>query len=221
MQNRDEISKRFGGQLLSDLINGGNPNSNRATWLILALLAFVGEEAVQVLYRKNFGVGGLNIFRIILCFLLFEVIAVVFFLSGANMSPSMDVIGSKASYTWAGVFYIILGFIVLFKGLAGVAKARNSKQPYKFTGESAILAFLGKDGWSQSKIQNVAEPILTLSVGFAFALVNILWGIPIIYCALSVWACKIIDAVFFDPSDPFDTQSTSRQQQGRDFHNVK
>jgi hypothetical protein len=218
MENREELSKRFTTQWMSDLINGGNPASNRMAWTILAMLSFVGEEAVQIVFRKNFGIGGLSVLRIVVCFLLFELVAVLCFFLGTHPMESRAVIGSSASFTWAGMFYVVLGFIVLIKGFMGMAKAKKSNRFDKFTGESAILSFLGKDGWSQSRIQNVAEPVLTLAVGVALSFVNILWGVVIIYCGISVWACKVMDAIFLEPSDP---QPTSQQQQGRNFHDVK
>jgi len=218
MQNRKELFKRFWGQLASDIVNGGTPASNRITWLALAMLAFVGEEAVQVLFRRKFGVGGLDPIRIIVCFLLFEIIAVIFFILGTNISESMEVVGKQSSFTWAGVFYLIVGLVVLIKGFLGISKARKSGLHNNFAGESALLSFLGKDGWSQSKIQNIAEPVFTLSMGVALSFVNIFWGIPIIYCAFSVWACTVIDDIFIDPTSH---QSSTQSQQGKNFHDVK
>lgn len=214
MENRDEFFNKLGGQLGADFVRRADPvAASRITWVLLAMLAFVGEEAVQVLFRKNFGPGGLSALRVIVCFILFEIIAVIFFLFGAFADKSLDVVGTHASFICAGIFYVVLGFVVLMKGLKGIAKAKNSDRPYKFAGESAMLSFLVKDGWSQSKTQNLAEPVLTLAIGIFFSFVNILWGIPVIYCALSVWACKVMDAIFLDPQEP---PTTNWQQQGRD-----
>ncbi|MCW5921441.1 MAG: hypothetical protein KIS77_03800 [Saprospiraceae bacterium] len=213
MKNRDEFSERMAG-FLGSLIVG----KDKLTWVILAMLAFVGEEAVQVIFRRNFGPGGLSGLRIVVCFILFELIAVIFFLLNLYADGSSKIIGSPESFAWAGVFYFILGFIVLRNGLKGIAKARNSNRPYKFVGESAVLSFLKKDGWSENKIQNLAEPILTLAVGIFLSFINILWGIPIIYCALSVWACMVMDAIFLETPEPQTTNRRSDDRDSADFN---
>jgi len=211
MENRDEFSKRLFFQWLRDqMVPSGQISQRRSDLAFLALLAFVGEEAVQIIFRKNFGKGGLDPIRIIVCFLLFEIIAVAFFLTGLFADDSLEVIGSRLSFFLASGFYAVLGFIILLKGIRGIKEA---KEDYLLSGESAFLSFLTKDGWSHSKIQNIAEPVLTLAIGVFFLLINIPWGIPIIYCALSVWACKVIDSIFLiPPSNP----NSNRQQNGGD-----
>ncbi len=218
MKDRKDFSKGLLKQFLISIFKPDAPGAtdNRGLLAALGLLAFVGEEAVQVLFRKNFGKDALDPQRILGCFILFELLAGIFFF--VEGSPdSTDKIGSHESSVWGGIFYFLLGLVVLIKGMRGIEKAKGSKKPYKYAGDSAVLGFL-KSERGEPEIQRVWEPVFVLAIGIFFSFINILWGFPIIYCGLSVWACLILDEIFLEPSD---SQSSGQPPQGRRPSNTK
>lgn len=210
MENRDELIKRLAGQMAADAIKRGDKTAQIRLYLeIFALLAFVGEEAVQVIFRKNFGSEGLSRLRLIVCFILFEIIALLHFAVSPREENSPFV--SSASFIAAGVFYLLLGVFVLRKGFRDVKRAKSNRdKPPKFAGESNLLSFLIKDGHSQSKVQYLYEPVLTIAIGVFFMGINPFWGIPIIYCGISVWLCWVVEALFESPSN--SNQPTSQMR---------
>lgn len=219
MKDRKDFSEGLLKQLLDSIFRPSTPGTeNRGLLAALGLFAFVGEEAVQVLFRKDFGKDGLDRLRLVLCFILFEILAAICFLTWHYADHPLENIGSEQSFVWAGIFYLILGFVVLQKGSRDYEKALASKKPYKYTGDSALLEFLASEGWSQSKIQNFWEPIFVIGIGTFLSFINLLWGIPVIYCGLSVWICNILDRLFLEPPN---SQNPGQSSFGRRSSNTK
>jgi len=218
MKDRKDFSEGLLKQLLDSIFRPSTPGTeNRGLWAALGLFAFVGEEAVQILFRKNFGKDGLDKLRIVLCFALFEILAIICVLTWQYADHPLEKIGSESSFIWAGIFYLVLGFVILLKGSSDFKKAIGSKKPYKYAGDSALLGFLASE-MSQSKIQNFWEPIFVIAIGIFFTCINLLWGIPVIYCGLSVWICNVLDRLFLDPTN---SQNFDQSQFGRRPSNTK
>ena len=200
MQNTDDIFESLGGIFFKNLIDSTNEkNSAAQTRLILAgiaLLTFVGAEAVKILFRNNFGSKGINLLRAFLCLVGFGLISAgciaAWFQSD---SPDLEQIGSPKSFLLAGIFYAILGIYVFAKAIVQKARAKDLVHP-QYRGDSYLLSFLMKSGWSQAKVQNLAEPLLTLAIGIFPTPVNLLWGIPLLFCALSVWLHQLFELIF-------------------------
>ncbi len=213
MAHRDDLNKRMLGQMIVESMKDKKDKTAqlRIQLLAIGILAFIGEEAVQVVFRKNFGAQGLSRWRIVLCVILFELIAVACF--AMSQAGEEMPIASPASFILAGLFYLLLGVYVIWKGWADWREAQSNTQVHPhFAGESNLLSFLIKDGWSQSKVQYLAEPLLVIAIGVLFCGINIFWGIPLIYCGISVWVCAIVEAIF---SEPALSQYTQPNHQNR------
>lgn len=223
MAHRNNLPERMIWPLLKELMkqndpNGSNkpdPNSQMRTQLFaFGILAFIGEEAVQVVFRKNFGAKGLSRWRIVLCFILFELIAITCFVT-SQIKDALP-IASPASSILSGFFYLILGIYVIRKGWSDWKEAQNNTQVHPhFAGESNLLSFLLKDGWSQSKVQYLAEPILVIAIGVLFCGINPFWGVPLIYCGISVWVCAVVEAIFSEPA--LNQYTKQNPQSGSNF----
>lgn len=217
MHNSNDLFGLLLRIVLKNTINpnsSGNPNDHRAenelTLAALGLLAFVGADAMNVIFRKNFGSQGLNLFRVVLAFIAFLLIAVgAFFFS--NPEFEMDArLGSHESYVVVSIFYVVLAFYVLIKGIKHKKVSATLNINPEYAGDSSLLSgLIEKDGWSQRNVQKWAEPFLTLFSGGLLAAINLLWGLPIIFCALSIWGRQIAGYVL-----GWDTVSKKMQQHG-------
>ena len=162
---------------------------------IIGILAFVGYEAVKVLYRKNFGMTTGSFIRLGICFLCFGGIAAISFSCMNSDSSFATESGTSDSHLVVGIIYSVLAFTVLIKGIV----SRNRKDNFT-SGYSNVLGFLLKEGWSESLVQNLAEPLLTLSIGIAVCMFDLLGGVPLIFCAISTWANLAFEKFFPDNS---------------------
>ncbi len=221
MAHRNNLPERMIWPLLKELVKKDDPNrpsdpnaQMRAQLLAFGILAFIGEEAIQVVFRKNFGAQGLSRWRIVLCVILFELIAIACFAMSFAGEPIP--VASPASFILAGFFYLLLGVYVIWKGWADWKEAQSNTRVHPdFAGESNLLSFLIKDGWSQSKVQYLAEPLLVIAIGILFCGINPFWGIPLIYCGISVWVCAIVEAIFSEPA--LNQYTQQNPQKGSDF----
>ena len=201
---------------IPDSMDGKKSGGFKLTLAILGILAFIGNEAVKVLFHKNFGMTKGAIVRLTLCFFSFGCIAVLFFLSlDANDSLATEY-GSPGSHLVMGIFYSVLAVTILIKGIA----YRNKFDEHN-VGDSTLLSFLKKDGWSQKKIQNIAEPLFVIILGATICLFDLIGGLPIIFCALSTWANILFEQIFQNSSlqervSKLNTQSNPKS----DFHEI-
>jgi hypothetical protein len=220
MKNRDELTNRLGGQMVADAMRGtkDKPAQIRLVFTAIALLAVIGEEGVQVIFRKNFGEKGLNPFRVVACSLFFGLVSFTAFMSVAETASHLFE-GSPTTFILTGIFYLILALVTLIKGFRAMKEAENSSKPIDFAGESDLLSFLAEERgwWNQPRIQNLAEPGFILVLGFFLSAINLLWGIPLIYCAVSVWINKVVEMIFLDTTDQGQPKQPT---QGRNFADV-
>jgi len=101
--------------------------------------------------------------------------------------------GSKNSFAATAVFYFVLIPYLLFKGFKSKKNLKAIHPNYR--GDSFFFSFLMEGGWSQAKVQNFAEPVFLIAVGIFFLPFNLLLGIPLILCAISVWINLIAEIV--------------------------
>lgn len=189
-EKRDDVFKRMGGSLFRNWIesSGGKNEAaeTRFMLLLLGIIAFVEVEAVKVIFRKDFGSQAISFVRLLISVLIFSTLAFYFFVFSFDTDESIEFIGSPLSFKLAGLFYGFLSLYVLFRGIVFKLNP-NKEEKADYQGSSHILAFLKKDGWSQEKIQNLAEPLLLIVIGLFLIPINLFWGIPLVFSALSVW----------------------------------
>lgn len=167
---------------------------------ILGFFLFIGSEAVKIVFRSDFGAKGINIYKIFVCFICFLIWGLVPLFAFSNEPISGGVIGAIISL----LFFVILAFHVLLKGIRENNKANDQENnrkkgktlPQDFEGKSVLLSFLLKDGWSETKIQNIAEPLLTFAIGVFFLAISPPASIAIIFCSISIWTLQIYNYVF-------------------------
>lgn len=200
MKNSDDVFESLGGSFFKYLIDSTDDKNKSAQMRLMlvamAILAFVGVEAVKVIFRNNFGSKGLSLFRVILSAIAFGVITGVSYTMWMENSSDMREFGSPMSFIMTACFYALLTIFVLVKGIVQKTKKPNDEVHPQYRGDSVLLGFLMKEGWSQAKVQNLGEPLLTLALGIFLSAVNLIWGIPIIFCAISVWLHLIMEAIF-------------------------
>ncbi|RAJ89908.1 hypothetical protein LX87_05597 [Larkinella arboricola] len=203
MKQPNDMFNDLVGQASKSFIDSFNEKNNAAqTRLFLAvagILVFVGAEVVKVVFRKNFGREGLSLTRVILSFICLLIISILFFSDILD-----DEIGSKASNIFMGVLY---GSIAFYTLIAGVKEWKISHDPkrlpknYKnvpedYKGSSTLLSFLLDEGWKQSAVQNFIEPITIILVAIGLTLVNLVAGIPLAFCAVSIWLYQLAEFIF-------------------------
>ena len=195
--------------------HSGNPNDKKAenelTLAAIGILAFVGADAMKVIFRANFGSQGLSLFRVVLAFIAFLMVAASGIICFGDPEFDLDPrLGSHESYIIVSIFYVFLAFYVLIKGIKHKKGSSTLNIHPDYAGDSILLSgLIKKDGWSQRSVQNWAEPFFILTLGGLLTAINFMWGIPIIFCALSIWAHQIAGYVL-----GWDTVSKKMQQHG-------
>ncbi len=196
MKNDDDIFKGLVGQALKTAPDATNEKNNsaiiRLSLAILGILAYLGVEAIKVTFRSNFGREGMNLFKVILSSLVFGVISYCAF----NFEEfDLVGLGTPLSFKVTGFFYALWAVFVLLKGFYENSKAQATTHfPPHYQGDSNLLGFLVDDNWSQSRVQAIAEPLLTFGLGVFLSAVNLVWGLPIVFCAISVWIHQAVDS---------------------------
>jgi len=190
----DEMFNQLSGSFIKHsfegLVSEKNDRSKKiAILLLIVILAYAGVEAVKVIFRNNFGKNGLSITKLIFSFLAF--IAVGFIAldsySTFDINGGYSAYDSKNSFLYTSIFYFALALFLLIKGVIAVIKRTTNNVHPSYRGDSVILGFLMESGWSQAKVQNLAEPLTVLIIGIFLLPLNLFLGLPLIFCAISVW----------------------------------
>lgn len=190
------LSKSFWQYLLESFTAGSkNPKKDEATnmamLLLVAILAYAGVEAVKLLFRSNFGKGGVSTTRMVLSIIVFLLLAGFSFQFYYVYDADPTDWASKSSLLATAIFYF---FCVVYMIYNGGIKSRNNNVHPNYRGDSALLGFLVVN-WKQSMVQNLAEPMLCLALGVYFLPFSYLWGIPLIFCAISAWLHLAVENV--------------------------
>jgi hypothetical protein len=202
MSKADNLFSGLVGKAINESIESTRDNNNpayiRLVLAISGILLFVGNEAIKVVFRKNFGFKGISIGRVIvcfLCFLTFGIVGIVFSISNDGRELS-DLWFGRSSFFVSGVFYILLSFYLLRKAFVQRANAIKNQDFSDYQGESDLLNTLHLHGWSQTRIKYLAEPLYTLLLGATVFCYNPFAAIPFLICSLSVWGFGIMEFMF-------------------------
>ena len=190
----EEMFSELSGSFLNYAFNGlmsekDDKSKKIAMLLAIVIFAYAGVEAVKLIFRNNFGAKGLDIWRLVLSFGAFIGIGLIAFndYSTYGEYEYLADYGSKNSFLITTILYSVLALYILVKGIIEVRKRSTNSVLSSYRGDSTILSFLKDSGWSQSKIQNFAEPLLVLAIGIFLSPINFLLGLPLVFCAISVW----------------------------------
>ena len=192
------LGRLFGSTFVKQT-NFGQPHDNRNFYALLGILAFVGSEAVKIVFRKNFGMTRLAWVRYVLCILCFAIISAVSFYMVSSNYDFAKKSASPNAHLSSGIIFAVLAITVLIKGIKDANKNVNLHND----GDSNVLGFLRKEGWKLTTIQNFAEPMLTLLIGIFLLTYDYFGGSAIIFCAISSWLGVLFDK-FFQPSSMED-----------------
>lgn len=217
MSNTDNMFSGLIGKAINEGIESTRKDNNPAyIRLVIALagiLLFVGNEAVKVIFRKNYGFNGISMFRVIvcfLCFLLLGIISVTFSFESSEKLSEMWF--GRVSFFVSGAFYIGLSFYLLRKALLGRKNSIQRQDYSNYHGDNDLLNLLHLHGWSESKIKYLAEPLYTLLLGTAVLFYNPFASIPFFICALSVWGYGIMEFIFMQqPFHPNNATPNGQQ----------
>ena len=209
--SRDDVFSFLGRIIGKNIVDSSNfdrrnDSGVRASFAMLGILAFVGYEAVKITYRKNFGMTPLAWLRFVLCLLCFAGASVASFFWANSTDDFAKGAATPNAHIASGIFFAALTLILLVKGIKGASKTVDKN----YNGDSNVLKFLMKEGWSQKKIQYLAEPLLTLVIGLVFCTYNYFAGAAIMFCALSSWASILFEAFF--PSHSIDDDANNMNQ---------
>ena len=178
MDNRFDLFRKMGNGLLSYALDAmfGNTSKDKGGNMILllgaliliglvAIFLYAGAEAVFLLVRNKFGTKGVKKTRAMLAGLTFMVLGYFSYDAYENYYGVVVSYGSELSYFYAAITLFAVGAIVFFKGLTVGGKSDDDVLDPMYRGNSWLLGGLVKDGWSQSMVQDVAEPLLFLTLG--------------------------------------------------------
>lgn len=179
-------------RLLPDLTQE-KPNAAVLKFLffILLILLFVGDEAVKLIFRKGFGTSGVHWWKVLLCIGCFGGLGWTALEIGMDEYSEIPPMFSRFSFYIAGGFNIGLAIFLFYKGFI---QRRNKLAHKYYRGDSTLLAFLMGKGWSQAKVQNLAEPLTILGVGAMLTVLNPFLGLPLAFCAISSWFTYAADS---------------------------
>ena len=206
MDQKSKIAKGLFHQAYTNLIDSMNEKNNAAqfrfTLAAIGILFFTGAEAVRVVFRKDIYISQYSMIFIIVAFLCFTCLGVVPFFLFEYADENTLFFGNSDIQFVTGILYIALAVFVLIKGIMYGMKSKEGVGSLSENGLNNTLTFLsgGKSGWSQKQIQNIGEPVFILLLGIILCFINILAGLPLVACALSVWLFQLFNYVF-GPTD--------------------
>lgn len=206
---RFELFKKFSNSILSYAIDaafGSNAkDKGSSVMLLLAIILalillivflYAGAEVVYLLSRNKFGTKGVKRIRVLLGSFAFLGLAYFCYNVYRDYYGASAEVGSQISYLYASITFVFVGVVVLAKGLtAGGEDDKDVIDPI-YRGNSWLLGGLVKEGVKQSIVQDIAEPLLFLALGFCLFSYNYIWGLPFIFCAISCWFHLTVEAVF-------------------------
>lgn len=194
MRTENDIINAHFVQVAKHSTPNNSPNSGqlkgagRLPVLLWCLITYIGSEAVKVIFRKDFGKGGLRLDLIIISSLLFAGVSVYAFYQSLIINDSERQTGTSDSNFVTGILYAILCLYVLIVGISRYYKSRKSEDiPENYLGTSFLIGPFFKGTWRIEKIQFYAEPLLTLAIGISFCFVDLIAGIPLVFCGISTW----------------------------------
>lgn len=184
----DKLSSSFFKYLFEGMLNEKEERAKKLAFLFaIIILAYAGVEAVKLFFRTDFGKKGLHIWKVLLSVSAFIFIA-FFTLNAYYDYPRYENVGaSRQSFLYTAIIYFVLAISLIIKAVSEFKKRGSTNVDESYRGNSTVLSFLSDSGWEQSKIQNLAEPLLVFAMGIFFLPINLFLGMPLIFCALSVW----------------------------------
>ena len=207
--NRFDLFKKMGNNLwgfATDAMFGPTAKDKGSTLFLLVLfliclaaliaLLFAGAEVVYLLTRNKFGTQGVKRGRVFLGSLSFMALAYFCYKSYTDYYGDVMDWGSEVSYLYATISLFIVGLIVLVRGLTVGGKDDSDVIDPIYRGNSWLLGGLVKEGIKQSTVQDLAEPVLFLAIGFCLFSYNYIWGLPFMFCAISSWFHFAVEAGF-------------------------
>ncbi len=205
MSNTDENFNALTGKAGKEIIEASNPNNNAAAIrlfiTLFGIVIFLGNDAVKIIFRKNFGMATGSFIRLL-------ILSAILLILGIYLSSGTGTIevpgyewGSPLSYIVTGILFIILSPFLLYKGVKYWQNPVRANVHPDYEGESNLLSFLHKDySWSEGLIKYFAEPFYVLLLGVLYFIFNPFGGIIIGTCAISVWLFPVLKS-FFPPME--------------------
>lgn len=178
---------------------------------VAVILTFLGHESVRILFRKNFGMTPLGWVKMVLCVLCFSGISIFSFTMVNSQDSFALEYGTPDSHFITGILYAILAITILCKGILD-----RNKTDKHYEGDSDVLGFLSKN---QALVKYLYEPLLILIIGLAACLFDLMGGIPVIFCALSVWGYVLFEAFFQHPTLENSVEQV-KTKENKLFHQV-
>lgn len=226
MYNSNDLLKKMTGQAAKHMVDvTGEENGSAIFRLLLTIcgiLIIVGAEAVKIVYRKNFGVAGFDIFKLIACVLCLGGVSALAFEQVNSFDNFALESGTNTTHFITGILYALLALYVLVVGIVHAVKAAKDNQHANYNGESNLLGFLLKEWRSEEAIQYGAEPVLTIAIGIFLLGFNKLAGWPIIFCGISVWVNYLIEAFLGGQSSRQTAEKLNQQyNQTEQFIEIK
>jgi protein-S-isoprenylcysteine O-methyltransferase Ste14 len=174
-----------------------DPGKMIAALFFLGLgLLFTGAEAMKIVFRRDFAKDTVGIVQIIIASLIFIGCGVAGLIPAiamtiGNVEDAGSYFESPLSFAITGLFYLMLGIWIFIKGLREWNLSLENEEGTAL-GESTFLGFLKDSGWSEFKISQRAEPLTVLALGILLSGINIFMGIPLLFCAVTLYIFSLI-----------------------------
>lgn len=164
--------------------------------IVFVILLYASCEVVFLLLRNKFGTKGVKKSRALLASILFLGLSYFSYKCYIDYYGDIMSFGSEESFFYASLTFLVVGVIVLFKGITVGGKDDFDVVDPIYRGNSWLLGGLVKEGLKQSVVQDILEPLLFLALGFFLFSYNFIWGIPFMFCAISCWFHLGIESLF-------------------------
>jgi hypothetical protein len=207
--SRFDLFKKMGNNLIGygvDAMFGATAKDKGGTFIvllfflialgILVALLYAAVEVVYLLVRNKFGTEGVKRLSVFGGAIVFLYLAYFSYGSYKDYYGFVADLGSQISYLYASITFLIISIVVLAKGVSAGGQDDIDVIDPIYRGNSWLLGGLIKGGIRQSTVQDLAEPLLFLAIGFCLLSYNYVWGIPFIFCAFSYWIHLGIEAAF-------------------------
>lgn len=170
--------------------------------IIILVICFVTlSEPFKLILRRNIGKRALGFIPIFFssaiylayAFLLVLGIGIFDYNDSENIPLLLKYLVSKIAFTVGALFYIVLAFYVLHRGMKEHYRAKetvanvNNWQQLEYRSHSITMADKLKKGWKQKLVWRIAEPRKYFWICFCITIIHIPIGLPLLVSAAFFW----------------------------------
>lgn len=194
--NNEELKSKMEAGVFMLLFRGGMRFIPAIILLVLLIfISYAGAESGKIILRNHFGKKGITWEWVLVACLLLVVVVVYSIFCYLDLNDAAEFIGVQGTHLITAIFYTVVIILLIIKTLKTINQKEKGNANDLYRGDSFFLYKLISAGWKPATVQNLAEPLLLVAVGVFMTPINKLFGIPMIFCGLSMWVQLAVETI--------------------------